>query len=209
LVWNNASYWWSLRALEILYAIPILGSFFSFLAGGLEVASLSRFYFFHIVLLPALFWFGLYISFSGIRKVGLSELQGERQRKGRAAYLSHLYSLLVLFLVVFGVLVTMSVVWPVSFGTPVDPFRTPSGSMMPWYLLAPYGFVEFFPRWIPLWIRSSVLLVLLTVFVFFPFLDPQPVRSEAKAKWVLIFGIAVAALWVFFTFYGLLLDVPG
>ena len=160
-------------------------------------------------MLPVLFWFGLYVGFSSTRRVGLSRIAGESVRTGKAAYFSYLYSLLILFLLVFGILVSFSVLWPIDFGQEVDPFNTPPGTKMPWYLLAPYGLIEFLPQWIPLTVRSSILLLLLLLFLFFPFLEPSPELSAERRKGILIFGWVVFSLWIFFSVYGLLLDVPG
>lgn len=209
LVWNNASYWSSLRAMEVLVSIPLVGSFFSFLTGGSLISSLSRFYFFHIVLLPIVFWVWLYVGFAGIRRVGLSSIERDTKRTGKAAYLGHLYQLLILFLIVFGILVTFSVLWPISFGQPVDPYHTPAGSTIPWYLLAPYGLIEFLPQWIPLEVRSSLLLVLLLLFIFFPFVDAGLKLSVNRKRLLLGFGVAVFVGWVFFSFYGLYVDMAG
>jgi quinol-cytochrome oxidoreductase complex cytochrome b subunit len=78
---------------------------------------------------------------------------------------------------------------------------------MPWYLLAPYGFIELLPRWIPLWVRSSLLMSVLLVFIFLPALDYRSETPQRKRKIALGFGSAVFLLWLFFTYYGLILDV--
>jgi quinol-cytochrome oxidoreductase complex cytochrome b subunit len=81
--------------------------------------------------------------------------------------------------------------------------------MMPWYLLAPYGLIEFLPRWVSLQIRSSLLLVLLLVFVFFPFLDPAPKPSDSRKRKAQLFGIVVFVFWIVFSVYGHFLDLPA
>jgi quinol-cytochrome oxidoreductase complex cytochrome b subunit len=78
---------------------------------------------------------------------------------------------------------------------------------MPWYLLAPYGFIELFPTWIPLWVRSSLLMILLLVFIFLPALDHRSETPQGKRKIALAFGSTVFLLWLFLTYYGLILDV--
>jgi quinol-cytochrome oxidoreductase complex cytochrome b subunit len=181
----------------VLFSIPVIGTLSSFLVGGLpgENSALARFYFLHVAILPLVFWCGLYMSFSGIRRVGLSEIPGEERRGGSGAYLAHLYSLLILALGIFGILVTFSVLWATPFGAPVNPYETAVGTRMPWYLLAPYGFIEVFPRWIPLWVRSSLLMIVLLVFVLFPALDYRSEISQRKRKIALTFGSAVFLLW--------------
>jgi len=209
LAWNNDFYWPSLRAMELLFSIPLIGSIFEFFIPGLEGHSyvLSRFYFLHVVLLPFVFWLLLYASFSGIRRVGLSEIRGEDTTPGKHVFAAHLYTLLILVIAIFGILVTLSVLAPVPFGEPVDLFETPSDIRMPWYLLAPYGFVEFFPTWLPLSFRSSLLVVLLIFFVFLPEIDRRTMRTKARRTLAFGVNITLFLLWVFFTIYGGLLDI--
>ncbi len=209
LAWNNDFYWPSLRAMELLFSIPLIGSIFEFFIPGLEGHSyvLSRFYFLHVVLLPFMFWLLLYANFSGIRRVGLSEIRGEDTTPGKHTFVAHLYTLLILVIVIFGILVTLSVLAPVPFGEPVNLFETPSDIRMPWYLLAPYGFVEFFPTWLPLSLRSSLLVILLMIFIFLPEIDRRAVKSQARRTLVLGVNIFLFLLWIFFTIYGRLLDI--
>lgn len=211
LSWSNESYWTSLRALEILQSLPVAGDLFAFFLGGLDIGPylLTKFYFLHILVLPLAFWFCLYISFSGIRRVGLASLPGDTRKSGLGAYLGHLYTLVMLVLVTFGLLVTLSVLWPTPFGSPVDFYRTATGTRLPWYLLAPYGFVESLPGWLPLWARSSGLLVALALFLGVPFLR-RPRAGEADTpnrKGAIAFGVVVFVLWLTFSWVGWTLDV--
>jgi len=211
LSWNNDFYWSSLRAMELLFSIPLLGSVLAFIVPGVEAHSyvLSRFYFLHILILPVVFWCLIYVSFSGIRRVGLSEIEGEERRSGKRAYLGHLYALLILITVIFGVVVTLSVLRPVPFGSPVDLFETPDNIRMPWYLLAPYGFVEFLPGWLPLSVRSSCLLVLLLVFVFLPAVDRWSPTTPPQAVLRRVLNLLLVLIWIFFIYYGAALDLGG
>lgn len=209
LAWNNEFYWSSLRAMELLFSIPVIGSVLAFIVPGIETQSyvLSRFYFLHILILPVLFWGLLYVSFSGIRRIGLSEMAGEDRRSGKRAYLGHLYALLILIAVLFGVVVTLSVLRPVPFGSPVDLFETPGDIRMPWYLLAPYGFVEFLPGWLHLSVRSVCLLVLLLIFVFLPVVDRWSPETSAQHRVRRALSILLVLIWISFTYYGAALDL--
>ena len=201
---------WMVAALLLITATHLdFTGRFEFFIPGLEGHSyvLSRFYFLHVVLLPFVFWLLLYANFSGIRRVGLSEIRGEDTTPGKHTFLAHLYTLLILIIAIFGILVTLSVLAPVPFGEPVDLFETPSDIRMPWYLLAPYGFVEFFPTWLPLSLRSSLLAVLLMIFVFLPEIDRRTVTTQARQRLALGVNIALFLLWIFFTAYGRLLDI--
>ena len=143
----------------------------------------------------------------GIRRIGLSEIAGEQRRAGKRAYLAHLYALLILIALIFGVVVTLSVLRPVPFGNPVDLFETPSDIRMPWYLLAPYGFVEFLPSWLPLSVRSVCLLAILLVFIFLPAVDRWSPGTSLQLVLRWIVNISLVLIWIFFTYYGAVLDL--
>ncbi len=210
LAWNNEAYWASTRAIDLLSSIPLVGGLFNFLIGGLDLQSypLTRFYFLHIAVLPIVFWILYYFSFSGIRRVGLSEIPGDESRPaGGRTYLAHLISLLMLLLVVFGTLVTLAVLLPVPFGYPVDPSETPTGSSMAWYLLAPYGFVEFLPSWLPFPLRSTLLFLIVVAIVLLPAIDSRSRRPQSERRLARLGGAVVLVLWLFFTYYGMVIDL--
>jgi len=208
---NNDFYWSSHRAMELLFSIPIMGVFFSFVIHEIEdyTFTLSRFYFMHILMLPTLFWGLLYLSFSGIRRIGLTEIKGEEHRPARETFPAHLYNLLIIVVFIFGILVTFSVLVPVPFGEPIDYLETPGNLRIPWYLLAPYGLVEIFPSWMPISGRSLILLVVLMVFILLPFLDRRSNREPSQRRRIWIVNFVLLAVWIFFTFYGAFLDIGG
>lgn len=76
LSWTASGYWSTVRALEILYALPGLGSLFAFLIGGhtIDAIVLVRFYFLHVAIFPLLLLALFFLNFSAVRRVGLSAL---------------------------------------------------------------------------------------------------------------------------------------
>jgi hypothetical protein len=50
-------------------------------------------------------------------------------------------------------------------------------------------------------------MIVLLVFIFLPALDYRSGTPQRKRKIALGFGSAVFLLWLFFTYYGLILDV--
>jgi hypothetical protein len=50
-------------------------------------------------------------------------------------------------------------------------------------------------------------MILLLVFIFFPALDYRSETPQRKRKIALAFGSTVFLLWLFFTYYGLSIDV--
>lgn len=76
LPWNQVSYWATTVGTEIPGAVPVIGDTLKFLArGGSEIGqlTLTRFFAFHVIILPALVIFMLALHFLMIRRLGISE----------------------------------------------------------------------------------------------------------------------------------------
>lgn len=201
--WTGHGYWTTVRAIEILYSLPVLGSLFAYLIGGTSVDSLvlTRFYFLHVAVWPAVLVMLLYFTSSGVRRVGLSG-PAEGAAGGRAAYTRYLYDLLILTAALLGVLVTLATLLPAPFDRMADPLVTPPGSSPPWYLLASYGFMEAFPSWVPRWSRALLLEGILAACLLVPFLDRSRVRPGEPRRAAVTAGLVVLILWLLFTWYG-------
>lgn len=204
LAWDTHSYWTLVRGLEVVLAIPLVGAFLEFLIGGSVVNSdmLVRFYILHIMLLPAVYVALLYVTFGTQRRVGLG--QPARDATGATTTLRHhLYSVLILTVFVFGIMVSLSVLTPLPFRPQADPYTTVVGLGPPWYLLAPYALAEGTP--LPGW--AAGLLALLTGFalLLLPFWW-RKADDAAAARRVRIGGVALLVLWVALSVMGWLLD---
>lgn len=201
--WTDMGYWSSMRAVEILYALPVLGPLFAFLIGGSNLGALVlvRFYFLHVAVLPALLAVLFFLHFSGVRRVGLSEAAGERAGSGRSVYRVYVYNLLILVVLVFGTLITLATMIPAPYLEEADPFHTPQGVRAPWYLLASYGFMEVLPTVLPRWARALLVEIILFVCILVPFIDSRR-GIERQRRGPVIIGILVLAGWLLFTWIG-------
>ncbi|HEU4403285.1 MAG TPA: cytochrome b N-terminal domain-containing protein [Candidatus Polarisedimenticolia bacterium] len=203
LPWDARGYWTTVRGLEVIYALPVLGPIFAFLIGGTNVDSLvlTRFYFLHVFMLPALLIVLFYLNFSGVRRVGLSALPGET-RGGRSVYVVYLCNLTILAVLVLGCLITFATLLPEPFGQAADPFNTPPGARPPWYLLASHSVLESFPAWVPRGVRGLAVEAILAISILLPFIDRSPGRSGRDRRLALVVGAAVIVLWAMLTFFG-------
>ena len=208
--WSAQGYWTAVRAVDMLYSLPVLGPLFAFVIGGSQVDSLVllRFYFLHVAVLPAILTGLFFLHFSSVRRVGLSHRSGEVQA-GKHVYQAYLFNLLILIVLLFGTLVTLATIIPSAFDQPADPFRTPPGARAPWYLLASHGFLESFPAFVPRWLRGLVLEAILTFCILLPFIDRSPGRTARERRPAIVLGLAVLALWLLFTWIGYRLEVRG
>jgi ubiquinol-cytochrome c reductase cytochrome b subunit len=208
LPWDERGYWATIRGLEILAALPVVGPLFRFLVGGEGVDSLilTRFYFLHAVILPGLILVLFYLNFSAVRRVGLSASPGE-SRAAAGVFKVHLYNMLILASLVLGFLVTLAILLPTPFIRGADPFVTPPGVRPPWYLLAWYGFLESFPSLVPRWGRGLLLEAILAFCILLPFIDRSPGRAASERHRAIVLGAAVLALWILFTWLGYRMEV--
>lgn len=213
LAWDNGGYWSTVRALEVLYSAPVIGPSLEFVVGGSEIDGnvLIRFYFLHVVVLPGVLLALLFLNFSGVRRVGLSPLPGDAADAGGGAakFRVHLYNLLILLVVMFGVLITLAVLAPAPFEHEADPFSTPPEARPPWYLLASHGMLEAFPAIVPRWGRALLLEAVLAAILLLPFIDRSRGRKMPERRGVIAIGLVVLVLWLYFTWYGYRLEVAS
>lgn len=207
LTWNQVSYWSTVRGLELLFMLPLLGPLFSLLIGGYEITTftLSRFYFLHVAVLPGLILLLFYLNFATVRRVGLTADSEEAEISGRQQYRSYLYNLLILVVLILGVMVSLAVLLPVPFLPEADPLTTPGGVGPPWYLLAPYA-LEHLLGGVPDLLKGSILLLLLLLFVFWPFVDRSSASHWQARLPVLLLGGVVFVVWLVLLGYGFSLE---
>jgi quinol-cytochrome oxidoreductase complex cytochrome b subunit len=188
LPWDQQSYWSVTRGLEVIGALPLTGSVFAFIIGGLDISSvmLTRFYVLHVIFIPLLMVFFFYLHFATVRKVGLSPLPGEHKVRSRPLYPDHVFQLAILFLIVFGVILTLGAIFPAPFLEKADPFTSPVGVSPPWFLMPFYALLEL----LPLWFAGALMIASLLALVLLPFIDRTPHRELKKRP--MLTGAALA-----------------
>ena len=118
--------------------------------------------------------------------------------EARPLYPDHLFQLMILVLLLFGVVLTLGTIFPSPFWVKADPFTSPKGIKPPWYLLPAYGLVELLPHWLAGVILSLVLLGL----VLLPFIERAPYRELRKRPVLLGAAVAFCLLLVVLTYIG-------
>ncbi len=202
---TEGAYWTSIRALEIVGAVPIYGSLALFLLGGAEALisdlTLIRFYTLHVALLPILAVVLIYLHFSTVRRVGLFETRDEPEVAGRLQFRFHVANIAILLAFLMGALASLAVLVPLPFLGPADPYATPPGVGPPWYLLACFGFLELTTGMLPPWLAGGLLFLGFTAFILLPFLDRT--RPGAAGRRLMLAGAAAAlVIWLGLTLYG-------
>jgi quinol-cytochrome oxidoreductase complex cytochrome b subunit len=209
LTWDTSGYWSTVRGVETLQGIPIVGPAFVFLIGGTSFDSLAltRSYVLHAALLPLALLLLFHFNLVGVRRVGLSALPGEAGAR-RGSYRVYAHDLVLLSVLVFGAVITLATLWPQPFGAEVDPFTTPPGTRPPWYLLAAHALLESMPAVVPPLLRGTILLAGLLLVLLLPFLDRSPWRPARERRWSVAAGVAVLALLLYLSWQGYRMEVP-
>jgi quinol-cytochrome oxidoreductase complex cytochrome b subunit len=201
---TDDAYWSIIRALEIADSVPVYGSMLMLMLGGAGTVigelTLIRFYILHVAVLPLMAMLMVYLHFSGVRRVGMTEIAGEQMRRGRTVLRRHFFNLAIALAALFGIIGTLAVLVPHPFGIPADVYATPTGIGPPWYLLAPFGFLEWASGPLPRFLSGGILFLLFVVFVAWPFIDRGDSARRRTFNWII--GAAVLTAWIILSLYG-------
>jgi quinol-cytochrome oxidoreductase complex cytochrome b subunit len=168
LPWNELAFFATKVGTDIAGAIPVIGdSLKVILRGGPDVtgATLSRFYAFHVALLPAIFTvlLGLHLLF--IQRQGMHEpdifknLPPEKKRE-IPFFPNFLLKDALLWLIALNILLYMAVFMPAEMGIKADAFSpAPEGIRPEWYFMFMFQTLKFIPGHV-IFIEGEVLGVL-------------------------------------------------
>jgi quinol-cytochrome oxidoreductase complex cytochrome b subunit len=204
LTWDAHNYWSTVRGMEVVFALPVVGPILAFLLGGRVVNEdvLIRFYVLHVMVLPAFYAGCIYLTFATLRRVGLAE-PADLPLRATTTYRRHLYSMAILSFLLFGALVTLATLVPFRFVGAADPYSTPGGVRPPWYMLAPYAVLQGLP--LPHWLSGAALLAA----AFAVLLLPLWLRGDAgstRIRRVRLLGILALAAWAALSVAGAFMD---
>ena len=165
LPWNQISYFATKVGTDVAASVPIAGpSVARFLRGGEDVgaATLTRFFAFHVMILP-LITFGLVgIHLLLVQKHGMSTPSGvSSSRLAQMKFFPNfLLRELVIWYGVLAVLGTLAAIFPWELGQKADPFASaPAGIRPEWYFLAQFYTLKLIPSHV--WFFEGELLGLL------------------------------------------------
>jgi cytochrome b6 len=201
LPWNELSYFATKVGTDIVGVVPIIGKpLLIFLRSGEDVtgATLSRFFGFHVAVLPALFTLFLVFHLAFVQFQGISEpihLEGKIERRMRF-FPNFALRDVTLWLAVFNFLVLLAVFFPWELGVKADPFQSaPTGIRPEWYFVFMFQTLKFIPAKI-LFLEGEVLGIIGfalggCLFVIWPFLDTKSNRKEKQPLVPVLGGIAL------------------
>ena len=214
LPWNELAFFATKVGTDIAGAVPVVGKpIMIFLRGGEDVTgtTLSRFFGFHVAVLPGIFTVLLGIHLLLVQRQGMSEPIShaevpEAEKKTMPFFPNFLLRDMLFWLVVLNLLAILAVFFPWELGKKADAFASaPAGIKPEWYFLFMFQTLKYIPGKI-LFFDGEVLGILLfglggLLWLTVPFWDRKSARGE-KTRFINYIGI-------FVVFYIIILTIVG
>jgi cytochrome b6 len=172
LPWNKLAFFATQVGTQIVGSVPLIGSFsLRFLRGGENVtgATLTRFYGFHVAVLPALTTALLTLHLLLVQMYGMSTPSDYKSGRTMPFFPNFLLRDMVGWLVALAVLAALAAIFPWELGEKADPFAS-----------APKGIR---PEWFFMWMFQTLKIVPAHVLIF-----------EGERVAILGFGLLLAAI---------------
>jgi cytochrome b6 len=208
LPWNELSYFATRVGTDIVGALPLVGKWLkSVVLGGSAIgqATLSRFFWFHVAILPFAAFVIIVVHVWLVQSLGMSKPIGidERKVKEIPFFPDFMFkdALAWTFILVLIGIVCVFLPWEV--GKKADPFAmTPMGIKPEWYFTFMFTTLKVVPGHV-LFIEGEVLVILALMvgalfWVLAPYIDRKAARGEKSPLFTWI-GIAVAIYIAVFT----------
>jgi cytochrome b6 len=206
LPWNTLAFFATKVGTEIAGQVPIVGKpLMIFLRGGEEVtgATLTRFFGFHVAVLPGLATLLILLHLLLVQRLGMSvppKLEMEWSANSAAKremkfFPNFLLRELMAWYVALGVLGALAAVFPWNLGVKADPFvPAPAGIKPEWYFLFMFQTLKLIPP--KVWFIDGEVLgvvafgVIALLWLLLPFFDSD--HPSRPKRWIT--GVAVFAL---------------
>ena len=194
-------------------ALPVVGPFIkAFLRGGIDVTgeTLTRFYAFHVSILPlaTVFLMVLHVLLVQVHGMSVPLSLQERNLPQTPFFPNVVYKDMAVWLVVLGVTVTIATLFPPEIGQKADPIApTPENIKPEWYFLFLFQTLKLFPGEI-LGLNGETIAILLisagilALFIL-PLLDRKSRLGEKSTLFTLI-GIVYLLYFLIMTLIGYL-----
>jgi cytochrome b6 len=213
LPWNKLAYFATRVGTDIAGSLPVIGHFaLRFLRGGDHVTggTLSRFYGWHVAILPAITVSLLLLHLMLVQRHGMSVPPSVEETGPRSRRMPFVPDFLLRDLfgwtLALGVLAALAALYPWELGEKADPFAPAPADIKPeWYFMFMFQTLRFVPGGEVLGIENEALAILgfgavgLVAFLL-PFLDRA--RSGRAARATTLIGALGACFFVVMTAVG-------
>jgi cytochrome b6 len=213
LPWNELAFFATKVGTDIAGVLPLVGHFtLRFLRGGDEVtgATLTRFFGFHVAVLPALTTAVLGMHLFLVQLHGMSVPPGLEQKEVKKMKFVPNFLLrdLIGWILAIGILAALAAIFPWELGNKADPFASaPAGIKPEWYFLFMFQTLKYLPAKI-LFVDGELLGILAftlggLLLFFVPFLNKTPGHGTRK-KVFQVFGVLIVVFMIVMTVVGYL-----
>jgi cytochrome b6 len=218
LPWNTLAFFATKVGTEVAGQLPIIGPWImTFLRGGPDVtgATLTRFFGFHVAVLPGITTVLLGLHIALVQWFGISvppkvEDKWEfapQQRRQMKFFPNFALRELMAWYVALGVLGVLAALFPWGLGTKADPFApAPAGIKPEWYFLFAFQTLKLIPAKVA-HVDGELVGVLAfgaagLIWLLLPFVEPK--RKAGGYRATLLFGVVALAYIGSMTVYGYL-----
>jgi quinol-cytochrome oxidoreductase complex cytochrome b subunit len=189
LPWDQWSYWTTTEVLETMSRIPLLSIIASVLRGDEIVsgATLSRFFAWHVIILPWAALALLLFHFSLLRRHGITPPPGAESdaRLGRPFYPNHLLRAFIVGTLTLALAFSLAALFPRPIGDPADPFVLPERLVSTWVVIdVSLALIRYLGVW-----GFSGYVLLAVAMMLLPLFDREPERRLRRRPIVLALGI--------------------
>jgi cytochrome b6 len=184
--------------------LPVIGSFIKiFLRGGAEVGgdTITRFYAFHVSILPvlSLLLIGLHVLLVQYHGMSVPMSVENKQKMGEPFFPNVFYKDMMIWLVMLGVVATLAVMLPPEIGIKADPLAPPPEGIKPeWYFLFMLETLKLFPGTIYGFNGETIAIVCVTIGILFFFLIPFLDRKASRGQKSHLFTIIAVIYLIYF-----------
>ena len=218
LPWNTLAFFATKVGTEVAGQVPVIGPWIMmFLRGGPDVtgATLTRFFGFHVAVLPGITTVLLGLHLALVQRFGISvpprvEKQWEcspHERQEMKFFPNFLLREVMAWYTALAALAVLAALFPWGLGTKADPFApAPAGIKPEWYFLFAFQTLKLIPAKV-LFMDGEVLGVLAfgaagALWLILPFAEPK--RRAGGYRAVIAFGIVAVTYIASMTVYGYL-----
>jgi cytochrome b6 len=208
LPWDDLSLSATKVGTNIPAAIPVVGKWVTqFLRGGDDVTgdTLTRFFLFHVCILPLVIFAILIVHILLVQKEGMSvPLKDEVAKKKVPAlpfWPNFVLREVIIWLVLLGAVLTIALVFAPSLGPSADLMApAPEGVKPEWYFLFLFQTLKIFPANMgPVtgeFVAVVVIMIGIMAIFFLPFLDNKPEQKKGKiVTYLCILGVIYAIVF--------------
>ena len=209
LPWNTIAYFATKVGTDMAASVPLIGPHLArFLRGGDDVggAALTRFFGFHVAVLPGITTMLLLVHLALVQKFGISSPPWVKQARPMPFFPNFFLREMIAWYSALGVLGALAAIFPADLGTKADPFApAPAGIRPEWYFLAPFYTLKLLPSHIgPVEGELAGLVgfgALAVFWVALPFWATDRHGYE-RTRWLTGAGVALIAYLTVFSLLG-------